>query len=116
MQKISQRMSLLFNKRSLRRAASVSAPVVLMLACSAIAKCSTIDFSTDIRQMASDAFTLGMFVGAIIGALILIFGIMKLAGRDWVSGVTAFFGGLAVLGIIGHVTGWTTSLTGISGL
>ena len=82
--------------------------------CSVVAQCSTVDFSSDVTSMAHQGWVLGLYVAAVVGGLAVAFGLFKLVGRDWVTGFVSLGLGIVALAFIGHITGWTTSLTGVA--
>lgn len=106
------------NLRSIGRSLLFPRPAVALVLtaclCSVVAQCSTVDFSSDITSMAHQGWVLGLYVAAVVAGLAVAFGVFKLVGRDWVAGLVSLGLGIVALAIIGHVTGWTSSLTSVA--
>lgn len=85
----------------------------LFSAHSAFAASGYVDFS-DFNLLGGSLTSLMLYVAALGCVAALAFGIFKLAGRDFMTGIISVV--LALVGgiIVGHALGWTAAITGVS--
>jgi type IV secretory pathway VirB2 component (pilin) len=99
MKKLTQRVALCFSKQNMRRAATVSAPVVLMFACTGMAHAGVIStFVTGIETELVSAATALAVIGIILAGTMYMFGSGRMAETLTQIGLGAFLvGGAADL-------------------
>jgi len=67
---------------------------------------------SDLASFGASAEALGLYAGALMGVIGIVFGAVKLIGRDWTEGIIAVAAGAGVFWACGHAVGWGTAITG----
>jgi hypothetical protein len=67
---------------------------------------------SDLQAFGQSAEALGLYLGALLGVIGIVFGAMKLIGRDYTEGIIGILAGAGVFWACGHAVGWGTAITG----